>query len=65
MLLQPSLVSSSTEIWRSMGICEGERALSMTARLHVCWTKRLTSKYASASLFNFFTVSKVRANTDA
>ena len=49
-LLQRSLVSSSTEIWRLTGICEGERALSMTASL---WDKaaRPTCKYASASLF--------------
>ena len=38
-LLQTSLVSSATEIWRLTGICEGERALSMTAS--VCRTKRL------------------------
>ena len=33
------LVSSSTEIWRLTGICEEERALSMTAS--VCRSKRL------------------------
>ena len=57
MLFQKSLVSCTTEIWGSTEICEGERALSMV----VCKTKRLTCKYASASLFIFVTVSKVRA----
>ncbi len=44
-----TIVSSSTEIWRSTGTCEGECALSMKAS--GCRTKRLTCKYASASLF--------------
>ena len=51
-LLRRSVVSSSTEIWRLTRICEGERALSMTASLSD-EAARLTCKYASASLFIF------------
>ena len=52
MLLQKSLlkVSSSTEVWRSTGICEGAgdvQRCTVHDSLSVCRTKRLTCKYAS------------------
>ena len=43
-MLQKSIVSSSTEIWYSTGIYEGERALSMTAHLFVRRSDRPVSK---------------------
>ena len=50
-LLQRSLVLSSTEIWCLTGIYEGERALSMTTSVLSERVARPTYKYASASLF--------------
>ena len=58
MFLHKSLVSFSTEMWHSTGICEGELALSMTAS--VFRTRLLTCKYAIASLLIFVTISEVR-----